>query len=745
MSGSSVRKGITTARLPDSPGGARIWKRELKGIWKEALAPESGDPEGKPIGPAEAQALLELQGSNMSRGARRYLTEILKKVPDLLQPEDPGEGGADPISPPGSKRPVFLTDTGWPSPRSDVTGQPSVGETEEGFYRLALLASNANQSKTTIPALEALPNATKAKLIANAVAMAKKSINAGDAALPGLSKEETVQLRSSAFTVLWQLGKSLKPSGATTQLNDRVHTALVNMADKESDKWLGKHMARMLDRNDYTKTLTSAQKTECKEVFGDHHPQKFDVKNILDADGYISWEHVCGQGEGFFKSFIANIQKQKVGGAKFKKVSSSWGKSSFELVFDPPRGDSGEVKGVRIDIREFKNDMFDAVGKKKGFSYGGHSSIGNNQEKSLAKAILKGLKANSPQLAMLDLCAGLDNLDDDLENLGNIEVLTTFGSSYFWKGKVTDENGNKFDGVTNSEGMESLMALFESLSLGEDYEKTRSRVNSEIYSYSHERNPNVVFPTLKDYREVRWMHLDGDNDGRMDANDVLYQAGLKKATRDLGNEFELKNSGPYDELDGDALKNAVLDINVATHYNSETSDNWDDIEHKFLGNGYFDGSKSTELMKFKAGTNHDGKPTFNVTFNSRLAHTSREAVEALTAYEGMMWLADSKKVNGLDEVDRKLMGLTFATFALNYDGQGRSNDQRIWKQLLQVLRLPSDLPYGPLASLVDGEHHDYAGNMDIVKKYKSYLSDESKEALKAKQVGRPGDGPPLIS
>ncbi|CAN0554481.1 unnamed protein product, partial [Laminaria digitata] len=302
----------------------------------------------------------------------------------------------------------------------------------------------------------------------------------------------------------------------------------------------------------------------------------------------------------------------------------------FELTFPRGRGEDGRVKGVRIGVKEFNNDMFDAVGQKTGFSYGGHSSIGQNQEKSLARALAKGLRADRPQLCMLDLCAGLDNLDDDMEQLGNLEVLTTFGSSYFWKGDLKDARG-EFEGVTRSEGMDSLVAMFEGLSNEEGYEGLRSRVSDAIYNYSHERNPNVAFPTLTDYREVRWAHLDGDDDGRMDAGDVLYQFGLKAAVQDASQEFVLKNNGRFDEVKGDAVKDAVLDLNVATHYNAEMDHNRT-IEHKFIANGFFDGEGSSDLLRFAPTENHDGKPAFSVAYNRRLAHTSREAMGALTQY-----------------------------------------------------------------------------------------------------------------
>ena len=64
---------------------------------------------------------------------------------------------------------------------------------------------------------------------------------------------------------------------------------------------------------------------------------------------------------------------------------------------------------------------------------------------------------------MLDLCAGMDGLDDALENLGDLELLTTFSSSFFWKGDVTDEDGT-FEGVRRSEGMSGLIAILQSLS-----------------------------------------------------------------------------------------------------------------------------------------------------------------------------------------------------------------------------------------------------------------------------------------
>lgn len=744
MSGNSVGKIFTQARLPApaSPSGTKISKSELKDAWTEALRPEAADPAGKPVQQAEGVYFKDLKQSEMTSAAWKYLqSEILPKMQKLLQGEAQPVGPNTPISPPSSNRPVFVNADGWAVPLADTLGQPALSAAEEGLYRLALLVSQTAQNGKAVKELDALPMSTRAKLADNLISLAKQS-QAATAPLPGLDADETAQLRSSAFSALWYLAKDLKPSGTTAQLQGKIHGALVQLADKETHKWLGKHEARMLDRPEYRKNLSADQAKDVKEIFEARHPQKFDVGNLLDNQGFISWEHLCGEGENFFASMKLEIEGQSIGGAKFVKKGSGSGYQDYELKFDPPRGENGRVKGVRVRVAEYHDDMYGNVGKKKGFSYGGHSDIGENQERSMVEALAKGLKANKPQLAVLDLCAGLDNLDDALEKLGDLEVLTTFGSSYFWKGTLKDEFGNEFEGVRKSEGTDSLIAIWESLSKEEAYEPMRERVKDAIYSYAHLRNPNVVFPTLEDYREVRWMHLDGDGDGRMDANDLLYQFGLRTAQKDTAKEFVLKDNGPADELSGEAPKNAVLDLNVASHYNTTTEGN-SAVEHKFNGAGYYESSDAADLVRFNvAGTNHDGSKVIDVSFNSGLAHTTREALEGLAQYSAIVNLADQGVITGLTEVERKLMGLTFAAFRLNYDGQSRQNDQRVWKQLLDVLRLPSDLPYGPLATLLDGEEHNYSGSIDIVNQYKAELSAATIKKLEAKGVGRPGVGAP---
>ena len=61
-------------------------------------------------------------------------------------------------------------------------------------------------------------------------------------------------------------------------------------------------------------------------------------------------------------------------------------------------------------------------------------------------------------------------------------------------------------------------------------------------------------------------------------SDAVPKFGLKQPPKDAAREFAFKDSGAFDELNSDAVKDAVLDLNVATHYNSTTGHNSRGVE-----------------------------------------------------------------------------------------------------------------------------------------------------------------------
>ena len=81
---------LARAMSESSPGGSRIWRRELDAAWAEAKRPEVGDPPGKPISAGEARLFESLIEADKSRGAGRLLTKILGDIPALLQAETNG-------------------------------------------------------------------------------------------------------------------------------------------------------------------------------------------------------------------------------------------------------------------------------------------------------------------------------------------------------------------------------------------------------------------------------------------------------------------------------------------------------------------------------------------------------------------------------------------------------------------------------------------------------------------------------
>ena len=84
---------------------------------------------------------------------------------------------------------------------------------------------------------------------------------------------------------------------------------MLETAQDEANPRLGKHMTRLLMDKGYQRRLSSTEKAETNAVFEARFPQRFDVHGILDADGYVQWEHSIEEGENMFRSFRLSVQK----------------------------------------------------------------------------------------------------------------------------------------------------------------------------------------------------------------------------------------------------------------------------------------------------------------------------------------------------------------------------------------------------------------------------------------------------
>lgn len=538
------------------------------------------------------------------------------------------------------------------------------------------------------------------------------------------------QARSDAFTIAFASMTSLPKSRSTSRLIGNALDTLLDAASAERHPRLQKHMVRLLADVDTMKKLSKSDQQRVKKLFAEVIPQKFDVAHIVGSDGFVEWTHYTGEGENMYRSFLTNMQNQKLLGASFELVESNADGAILEARFKRSQGPNG-VKGLRIKVEHYDHNMFEKVGEPTGISYGGHSDTGNNQEKSLAKAMRTGAIAEDPQLLLLDLCAGLDGLDDALESLGNVEVLTTVDSSYYGTTKLRDAEG-AFEGVESYEMTPTLLSTWTSIIKGEDYSRLRKRIAAGLESDDHVYHPNYVTPTLQDYREMRWAHLDIDDDGTSDALDIHYRLDL--SNRRKTTSLKLKDiRSDVGALNGDSVRDAVLDLNVSTHYNSLMSDDYG-IAHQFIAGGFFEASADEPLVRFVNGDNSDGTSLVQVQVDKRLAGASREAIAALVHYEAVMFLADEDWVE-LSETDRKVMGLVFAASRLVCDGKGKSNDRRVWRSLLDAVNLPS-VPLAGIAKKLNDEQSDYTGNLGHVSYLKGAMSASARSKLRQQSVGR---------
>lgn len=668
---------ISQARSSQSPGGERLYKTEAKSIVANVLTDSL-------VSTSEAEALRALlSAGNMTSSAKTLLTKTLEQTSSPDRPSN---------------------------------------DTAEAFKLSTELASDIAMAH------QRGDNPLKEKSVAERKAILTETIS--ELKRQNGNSQKARQARSDAFTVAFAAMTSLPKSRATSSLIRSSFDALVAAAQDEKHPRLQKHMVRILADVELSEKVSKSDKNQIERLFAEVFPQKFDVANIVGSDGYVEWTHYTGHGENMYRSFLTNMQKQKLLGAKFELVEKTDKGAVLEAKFRSPQGPE-DVKGIRIKVEHFENNMFDLVGEPTGISYGGHSDTGNNQEKSLARAMRAGRVAEDPQLILLDLCAGLDGLDDALENLGNVEVLTTVDSSYYDHATLKDEDGS-FKGVRSFEMTPTLLSTWTSIIKGEDYSKMRKRIASGIDGDDHVYHPNYVTPTMKDYREMRWAHLDIDDDGTADALDIHYRFDVKE--RKTSNSLKPKDiRGEVGAINGDTVRDAVLDLNVSTHYNALMSEDYG-IAHQFVSGGFFEAEAGEPLVQFVNGNNTDGNSLVQVIVDKRLASASREALAALVHYEAVMFLGDEEWVD-LSETDRKLMGLVFAAARLGCDGKPQSNDRKVWKTLLDAANLPS-IPFNGLAAKLNAENSDYTGNMKHVAYLKSELSASAKAKLKRSDVGR---------
>ncbi|MBN2359578.1 MAG: proprotein convertase P-domain-containing protein [Deltaproteobacteria bacterium] len=700
----------TEVTLHDKRGGSA---EDLIGVYPIDLAPaQSLDAfKGMPIAGEWKLKLVDTAGVDVGtlNGWR------LAFAPAAAPP--PG-GDAIELGKTAAERPVFLSRDGFFVEDKATTKPAGNAELGSGLFRMAELVDD----KRGNPLADAgLALATRQRVLQN-LRDALGLVPAGGAAPSDLKPMQALQLRASALTVLLALCESAGKSGDELALKQQAFDAYTKALRAETNPVLRDSL--IFNLHAIASRLTPDMRRVSNELTNEIAPLSPPYDDwFKDGNHTLNVFWASGQGsEGFY---AGTCEMLKAEGFVAEGTERSSGPNVYTKTFTNRHGQ--DLK-VRITTHVNRDDIFAKMSDPSFHivGYDGHSDIG----RAIPSALRNAPDGVGKKLIFYGLCAGKDNLHRVRERYPDAQVLTTFTSSYFGTEKLPDGSRR----MSESENFNTLLELIDGAV--ERYPWTtinaNIRDNAVMYPHSHVMpgGTNYLSPV---HTMLRRRVLDSDHDGQADCLDRLCSFDTFKVDEDTRREFTPIDPGrPAAALDGSRVHLAAMALNTATGYNTVTQA-WK--KGNIIGSGYFEpkpGEKA--IVKFERDT-VDGQPVLHLRVNSRYAHMSTESLRAVAHYQFI--LDSGRGGNPADPVDRKLMALTFACFSILYDESMWGRDDKIWKGLLAANRLPDDLPFAPLAALVEPEEHDYSGNMTHVRKWKESIPAAALEALKRADVGVP--------
>ncbi|MEW5853653.1 MAG: hypothetical protein AB2A00_33060 [Myxococcota bacterium] len=639
--------------------------------------------------------------------ANRMSPEAKTKVDALLGREVGGGGQAKPLDPSGTHRPVFLSASGFFVEDQALDRPRNLSELGSGLFRMADLVDDMKDNPLTATNV---PLADRQKVMAN-LATALSRVPAGGTVPAEITDKQALQLRSSAATVLMSLVEASGTTGDELKLKEQALNQYVDVLKAETNPILRDSMVWNLSR--VSGSLPTALKAVAQPLVDGMAPKSPPYDDWFKNGNKtlnVSW--TTGPDEEFFPGTIELLKKQ---GYTADGAVPSRGPATMVKTYRRPNGEEVEV---RIKVGVNQNNIFKDMNREDVHivGYDGHSDIGRTVPGSLRGAPNEVGK----KLIFTGMCAGKDNLHNMRERFPDAQVITTFTSSYF---NTEERNGGKV--MSRSENFNTLMELINGAVKKQDWEQINENIrdNAVLFPWSHVMpgGTNYISPA---HTEIRRKVLDTDHDGQADYLDKFANFDTFKVATDTAREFQpLPPSHPAETLEGTVPHLAAQALNTATGYNGVTHDY---KKQNVIGAGYFEpkaGEKA--IVKFER-TQVDGQTVLHMSVNSHYAHMSVEALRAVAHYEFIQQIGQDQ---GLSTVDRKLMGLTFAAFSIMYDEARWGRDETIWTNLLKALGLPAEIPFAPIRSLLDEEHHDYSGNMTHVREWKRQIPQPVLDAL----------------
>jgi len=591
------------------------------------------------------------------------------------KPPPPAGGPGVPLDVPTSQRPVFIGADGSFTLSAD--GKPPANATDRGeaLFRVGELIDDSTKN-----VFEAQPPAVRTKVF--------DQLQASLRSLPS-DPNQALQQRASVGTALLHLMEG----SSEPELRGKALTAYTAMIQAEPDKRLQASMAFHLANSPL------AQSGEVKRVADGLMSTVAPAKPPYDkwfANGNNTVNMDWQVGDEFIDGF-----KRSIAAKGWKETSA--GSGVYEKAFNEPG--IGETK-FRITVRDANSTNL--LGKLNApgvhiLGYDGHANWGGNQTASIRNAPANG---GDGQLFISNLCVGKSQLDAMAKKFPGLQVTTTFGSSSV---------------DTDIDGMARLMskrAGWETITPFMD------RVDG------HWDRNNFVTPASTLVRERL---LDRDCDGQADYLDKHFNFSTFNVAADTAREFKpVKQERPAHVLDGTKINISAQVLNTVSEFSA--IHNRVNSDSKVVANGWFEPKAGeTDVVRFERAKGPDGKEEYRMSVNANYSHMSEEAIRATCVYELNRFL-QSSGVQRLDPLDRKLNAVIGFAQSLDIDGSYR--DDEVWKNFLGRYNLP-DIDRRAVQTLLDAEHHDYAGSQQMIDALKTKLTPAALEALKKPDVGEP--------
>jgi hypothetical protein len=627
---------------------------------------------------AQLKSVIQVHGDKFEPGALALVKALVDRVPT-----PPPGGGAVALDPTPSQRPVFLNSNG--AFTTDASGRAPANPVERGeaLFRAGELVDNARDN-----VFNGQPLATREKVFANLQATLAE-VKSGSTPT-GLDANQTLQTRASAGAVLLHLMEATaEPAQRSSML--KAYEGLVkgegNVRLREN---LIFHLANSpVAQSGEGKAISDTLMKQLAPLAPPYEKWFAGGNNTVKLDWQVGSEFIDGFKRGLTSrgwtesppssgTFKKEFDEPGVGKTKFEINVAMGGSNLLGKMAEP---------GVHI------------------LGYDGHANWGKNQMGSINRGP-NSADGGDGKVFVSNLCVGKSQIDAMKEKYPNLQYTTTYGSS-----AVDTDIDGLAKLISKRAGWADITPFFD---------RTDGR---------YERN-NFVTPTSTLTREKI---LDRDNDGQADYLDKHFNASTFNVAADTAREFRpVKQDRDHKLLDGTKIGISAQALNTVSEFSTILERI--NPDSKVVANGWFEpGRGEAEVVKFTKARGKDGGTEYHLSVNANYAHMSEEALRATVAYEFSRF-AQSSGEQRLDPVDRKIAGVLSFAQSLDIDDSWRDDD--VFKEFLGRYNLP-DFNRSQIQSLLDAEHHSYAGNEQMVAAIKAQLSPQALAQLAKPEVGEP--------